>query len=151
VRLGWRETAEVETCNPLRSDSIMAMRLGRIIGGIAVRGLAGILAMAWGLTAPMAVRGQTTGSAVALEPLTRLSPAELEMHYRQGPAAANPAGRVRGTALLAPGTWRARPLSRGARLVWQGKVIEPGQTTAVNRFFGLRMIRAQVYQGPSWL
>jgi len=42
-------------------------------------------------------------------------------------------------------------LSRGARLFWQGKVFEPDQTTAVNRFFGLRLIRAQVYQGPSWL
>ena len=30
-------------------------------------------------------------------------------------------------------------------------MFEPGQTTAVNRFFGLRLVRAQVYQGPSWL
>ena len=39
----------------------------------------------------------------------------------------------------------------GTRLVWQGKIIEPGQTTAVNRFFGMRIIRGQLYQGPSWL
>jgi hypothetical protein len=80
-----------------------------------------------------------------------MSPPELEAAYRQGTASAIPPGRVRGTALLAPGTWRARTLARGARLVWQGKVFEPDQATAVNRFFGLRMIRGQVYQGPSWL
>ena len=42
-------------------------------------------------------------------------------------------------------------MSRGARLVWQGKLIEPDQATAVNRFFGMKMIRGQLYQGPSWL
>ncbi len=35
--------------------------------------------------------------------------------------------------------------------MWQGKVIEPGQTSAVNRFFGVRVVRGQMYQGPSWL
>ena len=45
----------------------------------------------------------------------------------------------------------ARTLSRGVRLFWQGKVFEPGGATAVNRFFGLQVIRAQVLQGPSWL
>jgi hypothetical protein len=101
--------------------------------------------------AAVEARGQMPAAAVSLDQLLRMSPAELEMLYRQGTAAAIPAGRIRGTALLAPGTWRTRPLARGTRLVWQGKVFEPEQATAVNRFFGLRMIRAQVYQGPSWL
>jgi hypothetical protein len=90
-------------------------------------------------------------SGVTLDSLMQMSPAEIETIYRQGTAAAIPPGRVRGTALLAPGTRRARTLSRGARLLWQGKVIEPDQATAVNRFFGVRMIRGQLYQGPSWL
>jgi hypothetical protein len=58
---------------------------------------------------------------------------------------------VRGTALLAPGTRRARIVSRSARLLWQGKVFEAGEATAVNRFFGMRVIRGQLYEGPSWL
>ncbi len=70
--------------------------------------------------------------------LLQMSPAELEAIYRQGTAVAIPEGRIRGTAILSPGTRRARVLSRGARLIWQGKVFEPGQTTAVNRFFGMR-------------
>ena len=89
--------------------------------------------------------------AITLDQLLGMAPAEIENVYRQGIAAAIPAGRVRGTALLAPGTRRARALSRGARLFWQGKVFEHGQTTAVNRFFGMRVIRGQLYQGPSWL
>jgi hypothetical protein len=42
-------------------------------------------------------------------------------------------------------------LSRGARIFWQGKVFEPGGNAAVNRFFGMRIIRGQVFEGPSWL
>ena len=45
----------------------------------------------------------------------------------------------------------ARIVSRGSRLLWQGKVIEADEATAVNRFFGMRMIRGQLYEGPSWL
>jgi hypothetical protein len=42
-------------------------------------------------------------------------------------------------------------MAAGTRLVWQGKDFQPTGTTAVNRFFGLPMIRGQLYQGPSWL
>jgi hypothetical protein len=96
-------------------------------------------------------RAQTPQPAITLDQLLGMSPAEIENVYRQGTAAAIPPGRVRGTALLSPGTRRARVVSRGARLLWQGKVFEEGQSTAVNRFFGMRVIRGQLYQGPSWL
>jgi hypothetical protein len=88
---------------------------------------------------------------VTLDSLRRMTGAELEAVYRRGFSAGIADGPIRGTALLAPGTRRSRALSGGARLVWQGKVFEPGQTSAVNRFFGMRVVRAQVYQGPSWL
>lgn len=42
-------------------------------------------------------------------------------------------------------------MSAGARLVWQGKTIDPSGASATNRFFGLPMIRGQLYQGQSWL
>jgi hypothetical protein len=41
-------------------------------------------------------------------------------------------------------------MAAGTRMVWQGKVFEANNTTAVNRFFGLPVVRAQVYQGQSW-
>jgi hypothetical protein len=131
----------------------MVVRLGRTIGRVAVRGLGFALALACGSMAAGEARGQgpAPASGVTLDGLMRMSPAELNSLYSQGVAVAIPPGRVRGTALLAPGTWRARPMSRGARLMWQGKIIEPDGATAVNRFFGIRMIRGQLAQGPSWL
>jgi len=131
---------------------VMSIRLGRI-NGVGVGGCVFAIAIACGLLTALEARAQapTGPGAVTLDGLLRMSPAELEMVYRQGTATAIPEGRIRGTALLQPGTRRTRTLSRGARLFWQGKVFEPDQNTAVNRFFGLRVIRAQVYQGPSWL
>jgi hypothetical protein len=108
-----------------------------------------------GMCAGRGACGQSTianaPGVVTLEQLQRMNPAELEAVYQRGIAAVIPAGPIRGTPLLAPGTRRSRVLSRGARLIWQGKVIEPDQASAVNRFFGMRVVRAQLYQGPSWL
>ena len=95
------------------------------------------------------VRAQTP--AVSIDQLLRMSGPELEALYRQGSVAAVPPGRVRGTAILAPGTRRNEAMARGTRLVWQGKVFNPAESSAVNRFFGLTIVRAQVYQEQSWL
>jgi hypothetical protein len=95
-------------------------------------------------------RGQSGMSEITLDELLRMGPADLEALYHRGVATTIPPGRVRGTALLAPGTRRTRLLARGTRLVWQGKIIDPTQTTSTNRFFGLPMIRGQLSEGPSW-
>ncbi len=130
----------------------MLLRLRRILGCDFSRVLGVLMAMATGPMAAGDVRGQEPASTpVTLESLRSMGPAEIEAVYRAGTSAAIPSGRVRGTALLSPGTRRARWLSRGAKLVWQGKVIAPDQSTAVNRFFGVKMIRGQLYQAPSWL
>src|SRR4051794_34552007 len=42
-------------------------------------------------------------------------------------------------------------MSRAARVVWQGKVFSDDGASAVNRFFGAKVIRGNVYQGKSWL
>ncbi len=89
----------------------------------------------------------TAPSVVTLEQLQRMNSSELEAVYSRGITVAIPAGPIRGTPLLAPGTRRSRVLSRGARLIWQGKVIEPDQTSAVNRFFGMRVVRASLPGG----
>ena len=115
-----------------------------------------------GLVAVMLVLGGFERSARAQQPaffqapttiadLQAMSDAQLEALYRSSPAAAMPAGRVRGTALLRTGTPLARPMSAGSRLVWQGKMFHPEESAAVNRFFGLPVVRAQVYSRPSLL
>ena len=127
----------------------MAMRLGRFICG-CVREV-GLCSCSGDLGAdrvgPARPRSDALPAAASLDQLLRMSPAELEAIYRQGTAVAIPAGPIRGTALLSPGTRRRGPVARRAA-VWQGKVIEPGRATAVNRFFGLRMVRGQVVSGP---
>ncbi len=117
-----------------------------------------ILAAAWGgglfldrAAAQEAAADPRASSARLLDQLRLMGPAEIEAVYRGGTAVAIPAGSIRGGALLSPGARRARMMSRGARVVWQGKVFEPAGDRAVNRFFGIRIVKAQVYQGASWL
>ncbi len=83
--------------------------------------------------------------------LLALSPSQLEALYRGGRAAGIPDGRVRGTVLTAPGTGRSRLLSRGARVLWQGKNVDAGNGRAVNRFLGLPIVAGQLYLGTSLL
>jgi hypothetical protein len=126
-----------------RSDRFVRPSKLRITGFVLAFGCISVFALA--------AQGQAPEPAVTLDQLLGMTPGQIENVYRQGAAVAIPAGRVRGTALLAPGTRRARIVSRSARLLWQGKVFEAGEATAVNRFFGMRVIRGQLYEGPSWL
>ena len=130
---------------------MVTARSGRFIGTITFHVVVSLFATVCVSLGGPEARGQTPQPSVTLDQLLGMSPAQIENVYRQGTAVAIPAGRVRGTAILAPGTRRARIVSRGARLLWQGKVFEHGEATAVNRFFGMRVIRGQLYQGPSWL
>lgn len=85
------------------------------------------------------------------ESLLALSPSQLDGLYRAAGPGAQPVGRVRGIPIVAPGTPMGQRLSKGARLVWQGKVFHDDGATAVNRFFGMRMIKGNLYQGQSWV
>lgn len=82
--------------------------------------------------------------------LARLAPAELEALYARSSPGAIPKGRVRGLALVRPGTRLAPALSRGSRVAWQGKVFDPSGASSINRFFGVKAVRADVSYGPSW-
>lgn len=90
------------------------------------------------------------GPIDSLEQLVRMSPAELDRLYRQGAAVPLPVGQARGRTLFRPGTSLAVPLSRAAKVVWQGKVIHP-DSTAVNRFFGVKIIKGNLFVAESWL
>ncbi len=87
---------------------------------------------------------------MTLEQLVRMSPAELERLYAQGTVGPTPIGKVQGQALIDPGTRLAVPKARVSRLIWQGKVFHADGSTAVNKFFGVRAIKADVYNAESW-
>jgi hypothetical protein len=87
----------------------------------------------------------------SIDQLVRLSGPELDALYRGGAAAPVPSGKVRGRAILYPGTRLARPASGVARVMWQGKIFDPANSSAVNKFFGVRIIRGNLYYAESWL
>lgn len=103
------------------------------------------------MQAALSTSAHAQGGALTVKQLLQLSGPELEAVYRQGSAVGIPPGRVRGTAILAPGTRRNQAMALGTRLIWQGKIIDPAGNAAVNRFFGLPIVRARVYQDRSWL
>jgi hypothetical protein len=136
------------------------------------KALVSVGAIAWGMFGTVPAPGQTPqatmpgitspqspgacgtpapcGASLTMKQLIRMSPCELEQLYAQGVMAPIPAGKIRGQALLNPGTKLAVPTSRGSRLVWQGKIFNADGQTAVNRFFGVRLIKANVYSAESW-
>lgn len=89
------------------------------------------------------------GPQLTLNQLVRMSRPELDALYQQGTPAPIFDGRVRGRALYPDGPL-AVPRSRAARLVWQGKIFQGSQGMAVNKFFGVRAVKARVYQAESW-
>src|SRR5690606_3032293 len=112
---------------------------------------AAVAGSACGQRAP-AVPPPPSGLAVrSLDDLVRLDPSALEALYRQSPPAAIPSGRVVGRPVVMPGSIAAVPASRAARAVWQGKVFDPTNGVAVNRFFGVEAIHGELSYGPSWL
>jgi hypothetical protein len=92
--------------------------------------------------------GATT--ITSLGDLARLTPAQLESLYAASSPGPIPRGRVRGLALLKSGTRLGPTISRGAKVAWQGKVFDEDGSSSVNRFFGVKAVRAQVAYGPSW-
>ncbi|SIO60238.1 hypothetical protein SAMN05444166_6320 [Singulisphaera sp. GP187] len=87
----------------------------------------------------------------SIDQLLRMDRGALDVLYQSSGAAPMPVGKVKGRVILYPGTGLTRPASKVARLMWQGKIFKNEQPMAVNRFFGLKVIKANVYQDQSWL
>jgi hypothetical protein len=88
-------------------------------------------------------------AAITANTLVSMPPASLVALYRSASVANLPQGPIAGRLVSLPGTRLGRWVSRGGRLVWQGKIIH-ADGTATNRFFGLPLIRGRLAVGPSW-
>lgn len=121
-------------------------------------GMIGWGTLAWGLLAAAAAAQEPDGGPRpggcppigSMDQLLRLGPQQLDALYQGAAVGAIPEGRARGQAIFAPGTRLTRPLAKAARVLWQGKVFRGADASAVNRFFGVKVIRANVFYGPSW-
>ena len=91
------------------------------------------------------------GRVGSLDELVRMSRCELDRLYQGSRPGPLPEGKVRGRAILFPGTALARPTSRFTRLLWQGKVIDGAHGRASNKFFGVKFIKGNLGYGPSWM
>jgi hypothetical protein len=110
-----------------------------------------LVLFAMALLAPLS--GPALGEGILIRSaadLSRLTAPQLDALYARSSAAPMPDGRVRGLPLIAPGSTLGPVRSRTGRLVWQGKTFERNSATAVNRFFGLPVIRGKLSDGPSW-
>jgi hypothetical protein len=86
-----------------------------------------------------------------VEQLLRMSPDQLNYLYQNAAVGPIPTGRARGSVLFRPGTAMARPLAKASKIAWQGKVFNLDDSSAINRFFGVRIIRGKLSYGTSWM
>jgi len=84
-----------------------------------------------------------------LNDLSNRSWCELEGIYRSAVPGAAPCGFYRGHVVFRPHDFLAGPRSAITNYSWQGKHFE--NNTLINQFRGVRMIRANVAPGESWL
>jgi hypothetical protein len=93
-------------------------------------------------------------ATVSVGSLVKMSPAERDAVFRSSPAGDVPRGKGDGVALLPFGPVLTKVAAAVIRaLIWKGKVFDPRYDGLRNRMtpFGLRLIRAKVYNNPSWV
>jgi hypothetical protein len=95
--------------------------------------------------------GDNCAAGITIRNLLCMSCEELEATYRGGTAPQALSGKFRGTVIVAPGSRANLTMSHASRLMWQGKVFAPNCGLAVNRFFGVRVVKGQVAPGESWM
>jgi hypothetical protein len=91
---------------------------------------------------------------VSVGALVRMSSAQRDEVFRSSPAGDVPRGKGDGVAMLPLGPVPTRVAATLIRaLIWKGKVFDPRYDGLRNRMtpFGFRVIRAKVYNDPSWV
>ena len=91
---------------------------------------------------------------ITSERLLELPPARLDELFRDSRAGPIPVGRGAGRVVAFPGTELSKPLSRAlGKVFWQGKVFRPERGDLRNLVspFGIAAIRAEVFEGESWV
>lgn len=85
-----------------------------------------------------------------LRRLTGLKASQLALLFSNSPPGSIPLGESNGKAMFFPGTILGALLSWLGNLLWTGKVVDQSGHGLINKVLGLKLIRANVYQGTSW-
>jgi hypothetical protein len=113
--------------------------IARIVGGGTV--------MALVLSLPL--RGEEVVPGYTFESLCHMSWHELEQIYHEADIGTRPEGFTRGRAIYHG--FLAKPRGCVTNFLWKGKHFCEASESLINQFCGVRMIRAHVAPGPSWL
>jgi hypothetical protein len=103
--------------------------------------------------APAIGRAQSNGAAPPIESIEQLAClrwCELETLYRQAKPGSFPAGYARGIPLYDPVKRLSGPRGKVTGVLWRGKHFSCCDQL-INQWCGVRAIRAQLYEGESWL
>jgi hypothetical protein len=85
------------------------------------------------------------------EDLARMSWAQLECIYRQAPPGRAPMGFAQGRVIYCSDAPLAGLKNNMSHLMWKGKHFCAEDATLINQWCGVKAIRANVYEGTSWL
>ena len=96
-------------------------------------------------------QAQAEARTLELGRLMSMSRADLESLYRRSLPGPMPDGEAKGAASLAPGRNGGAVSSDVMGLFWRGKIFDRASGTLTNRILGMKLCKAKVYPGQSWL
>ena len=103
------------------------------------------------LAVPATVARSYPASLQSPDQLVRMKESELIALYKSAEPGPIPTGYTPGLAILKPGSFSTVRVSKLiSATAWQGKYF-PDDGTMINKTFGLKAIKANVYPGISWL
>lgn len=87
--------------------------------------------------------------ALTVDDLRFMSQQDLNQVYAQAEVGPMPDGESNGTAVFFPDSIINAPAQMLAALAWQGKVFDTDEGVLVNKVFGFRAIKAEIFFGDS--
>lgn len=86
---------------------------------------------------------------VTVAEMRSMSQSELDQVYAEASTGTMPDGESQGTAVFFPGSLINVPAQYLASIFWQGKVFDTEDGVLVNKVFGFKAIKAELYFGES--
>lgn len=96
-----------------------------------------------------AALASSTEAPLTVDELRYMPQSELNQVYAEAEMGPMPDGESQGTAVFFPGSIINTPAQILAGLAWQGKVFDTDDGILVNKVFGFRAIKAEIFYGES--
>lgn len=110
------------------------------------------MALVLSLASTTAALADNFAGQVTVDQLRLMTQDQLDDVYLAAPAGDIPDGESAGTAVFFPGRGLLnQPTQLLASLIWQGKVFDTDEGILVNKVFGFKAIKAEVFYGESLL